>query len=136
MIAYVDTTAVICLVEAIEPSFDGLRTHLRRASRLCCSTLTITEALTTAARSSTTNYTAVFEQFFESRQLLLMSADRTICRHAGGLPDRFKLTTADAAHLATAVEAKADLFLTTDRDFARAQELARPTILVIDRPPS
>lgn len=68
--------------------------------------------------------------FFKHNYIELVPVDRAIAELAAEYGERFSLKPADAIQLATAVRAKADVFLAWDRDFHRKVKMHDPPIPV------
>jgi predicted nucleic acid-binding protein len=58
----------------------------------------------------------------------LMPVDVVVARLAADLRARYNLTTPDALHLATAIEAGCEAFLTNDLDLRRVEEIRVPAL--------
>lgn len=115
-----DSSAVICLVQGIEPARAKLASllHLHR-SELLTSTLSITECLTTGARLPPSDLRNDFETFFRRSSVRVEPVTQDVAFLAADFRGRFGLRTPDAVHLATAVVHHAEVFTTTDKVFHR-----------------
>jgi predicted nucleic acid-binding protein len=129
-----DTSAFIYHLEA----------HPTRASRLLpifkhiesgrgrgvSSTLTFLEVLVQPYRTGDdAKRTALSALLVSFPGMTWISLDLAIADRAASLRARYRVRTPDAIHLATALHAGADLFLTNDRDLRRVQEVR---VLLID----
>lgn len=116
---YLDTNPIIYLTEgnaAFKASITNLFAEFERAeARLITSELTLTEALVLPLRQGDVELVAVYERLFDeliealpvSREVLIMAARLRA--------DTSTLRTPDAIHLATAMLANADAFLSSDQ---------------------
>lgn len=116
---YLDTNPIIYLTEgntAFKASITSLFAEFERAgARLITSELALTEALVLPLRQADEELVAVYERLFDdlietlpvSREVLIMAT-----RLRAETP---ALKTPDAIHLATALLAKADAFLSSDQ---------------------
>lgn len=116
---YLDTNPIIYLTEgnaAFKASITSLFAEFERAgARLITSELTLTEALVLPLRQGDVELVAVYERLFDeliealpvSREVLIMAARLRA--------ETSTLRTPDAIHLATAMLANADAFLSSDQ---------------------
>lgn len=121
---YLDTNPIIYLTEgntAFKASIASLFAEFERAeARLITSELALTEALVLPLRQADVELVAVYERLFDdliealpvSREVLIMAA-----RLRAETP---ALRTPDAIHLATALLARADVFLSSDHGIRTA----------------
>jgi predicted nucleic acid-binding protein len=72
---------------------------------------------------------AGYLDFFALPNLSLIPVDNAIARRAAELSMRHNLGTPDAVHLATALAAKAEVFITNDRKLKRVEGL---TVITVD----
>jgi predicted nucleic acid-binding protein len=97
---------------------------------LFSSTISLAECLVKPLRDKDTALVAAYSELFESTEgLHMISVDITIARRAAELRALYNLKTPDALHVATALEANCDAFLTNDTDIKRVSELR---VLVLD----
>jgi len=98
--------------------------------RVATSTLTLTECLTKPLRDQdaalVTAYQAMLRQ---TRGITLLPVNTTVAARAADLRARYNLRTPDALHVATALTAGCDAFLTNDLGLKRVQEVR---ILILD----
>lgn len=132
-----DASGLICLIERREPAFELIGELLRTGdSRAVLSTAAVTECLAKPIELRDAELIARYEAFFELPTTTLTALDRTIALEAAQLRARFGLKTPDAIHLATAIEAGANLYLTTDQnDYARCRGHVRIEIRILPRSP-
>ena len=96
------------------------------------STLALLEVLTGAYRRGDGALAKRYEDLFSNTEgIAVLPVDAAIATEAARLRTRYRLSTADAIHIATALVAGAPVFLTTDRRLARVKEIdvrvLRPT---------
>lgn len=115
---YLDTNAIIYLTEgnpAFKASMEGLFAEIERVGALLItSELTYTEVLVVPFRSGNDELVAAYERLLDTliepiplgRQELILAAKLRATTS--------KLRTPDALHLATAILASADVFVTAD----------------------
>lgn len=85
------------------------------------SVLTVTEALTKSYELNSLNLIPDRLTFIAGAGLItVVDVSRAIALKAAELRAKYRLKTPDAIHLATALEANCELFLTTDKDFTKA----------------
>jgi predicted nucleic acid-binding protein len=94
------------------------------------STITLTETLAKPLREKADDLVAAYRAMLgETPGVLLQPVDSATADRAAGLRARYNLKTPDALHVATAIEAGCDAFLTNDRDLRRVTEIR---VLVLD----
>jgi predicted nucleic acid-binding protein len=124
----VDTNAVIYYVEKIEPYrsastplWDALRAGTQE---IVTSDLTLLEVLVKPLHKGDVPLAALYRNLLLGTVgLTSLPIDRTTLEAAAGLRATLGLKTPDAIHAATALLAKATLFLTNDPGFRRASGL-------------
>ncbi len=88
------------------------------------STITLTECLTKPLREKDAALVAAYNAMLRStRGIRLIPVDATVAGRAADLRARYNLRTPDALHVATALAAGCDAFLTNDRDLKRVTEV-------------
>ena len=123
-----DTGPWIAWIEQSGPFFSAVAPVFRdfeegRAAAIT-SVLTLLEVLTGAYRRRDEVLVRRYEDLFEhSANVLVIDVDIDIARRAAELRARHGLRSADAIHLATAIEARAGQFVTTDRRLARVRDV-------------
>ncbi len=115
---YWDTMLFVYWMEE-NPKFSARVAQIRQRMReredeLCTSALTLGEVLTGPIRQGAVAGVERVRQLFQLSwiKVLPFTADTAI--HYANVRANFKVSPADAMHLACAAEAKADLFLTND----------------------
>ncbi|MEO6760861.1 MAG: type II toxin-antitoxin system VapC family toxin [Candidatus Saccharimonadales bacterium] len=123
---YLDSNILIYLFEH-HPQFGrqvaDIISGLQPTNRFICSTLTVTECLAQVTKIT-------LKTFHELPQLDLIPLDEAVANQAATLQRDANLRIGDAIHLATALQEKADLFLTNDLQLAKiAQKYLKVQIL-------
>lgn len=115
---YLDTNPIIYLTEgnaAFKVSITGLFTEFDRAgARLVTSELALTEALVLPLRNKDGELVAVYERLFGTLIEALPISREVLVLAASLRAETPGLKTPDAIHLATAILANADVFLSGD----------------------
>ena len=122
LIYFVEATPLFA--ERIQPFFEALG---RAEFKVLTSTLTITEALVKPIRHGQIDKIAVFKEILE-RHIDIVPATTQIAELAARLRATHNLKTPDAIQIATALDQKADFFLTND---AKLSRLPQPQVLVL-----
>jgi len=125
---YLDACTIIYLVEAVSPFHVTVTARLlpQRTdpqSRLITSRLSRLECRVQPLKNADTRLLAAYDAFFSRDRLILREVTAEIIERATDLRARYGFKTPDALHLATAIEEKADLFLTGDKALARCAEV-------------
>ena len=95
-----------------------------------CSVVTLTEVLPVPLKAENSALVQAYEAILlNSREFECVSIDRRTAVMAARLRARYELKTPDALHLASALEARCDAFLTNDKGFKRVEDLR---VLVLD----
>jgi len=128
MIVALDACTIIYLIEGGPPVADIARARLREllrdpAGRAVCSRLARLECRVGPLRASDVALLGRDDTFFGRRRLRIVDVTPAVIERATGLRARYRLKTPDAIHLATAIEAHADLVLTGDADLRRCTEV-------------
>ncbi len=123
---YIDTNIFIYLFEQ-HPDFGEKVVQtidaLRENNQLICSALTVTECLAQVTE-------VTLDTFLAMPGLHMAILDANLAAEAGHLQRETHLRIGDAIHLATAVQYKAELFFTNDKQLAKiaAKYLAVKTL--------
>lgn len=67
---------------------------------------------------------ATYDRYFAEPSLRVLEIGSAVIERATELRVRYRFKTADSIHLASAIEGRADYFLTGDRDLARCTEMS------------
>ena len=125
---YVDTSAVIYMVERVEPYAEHLHPMRQAAEeghlRLVASVLVLLEALVKPLRDGNAVLVDVYrDALVHSNEFRLAGVDELIAERAAHIRSTTGLSTPDAIHAATALEEHIDLFVTNDSGFQRVPGL-------------
>ena len=125
---YLDANPIIYLVEAVDPFHTIVAARLLpyrtdSQSRIITSRLSRLECRIQPLRNADTRLLAEYDAFFGRERLIVSDVTAEIIERATDLRVRYNFKTPDAIHLATAIEEKADLFLTGDGALARCTEI-------------
>ena len=124
---YVDACTIIYLVEGAQPFQAQARARIAQlrtgaGAAVLTSRLARLECRTVPLRENNQSLLAEYAVFFAPADLELVDIDSAVIERATELRARYRLKTPDAIHLATAIEAQADVFLTGDADLQRCTE--------------
>ena len=120
---YWDTMLFVYWLED-EPAHVGrvrqiLKKMRERQDRLCTSVFTVGEVLTGTYKAGDPDLIAAAREFFRLPQVeVLPFTDATADQYAR-IRSEFRISAADAIHLATASQSRVDLFLTNDKALTR-----------------
>jgi predicted nucleic acid-binding protein len=125
---YLDACTIIYLVEASSPFHADIVNRLRQFqaepdSRLLTSRLSCLECRVRPIRDNDQQLIRAYDRFFGADRLLIVEISAEVVLSATGLRARYGFKTPDAIHLASAIEEKADLFLTGDSSLTRCTEI-------------
>lgn len=129
-----DTAPLIYFIEdnpnytrIVDPFFEALE---RREFRVVTSTITLLEVLVNPMKQHDVETATKYRDILlKTRDLSLVALTASIAQEAARLRAVYKLHTADAIEIATALDAKAALFLTNDKRLAIVSDLE---IVVLD----
>ncbi len=129
-----DTAPLIYFIEEnpnytsiVDPFFEALE---RREFRVVTSTITLLEVLVNPIKKNDAQTATKYRNILlKTRDLSLISLAQSIAEEAARLRAVYKLHIADAIEIATALNSKADFFLTNDKRLAIVSDLE---ILVLD----
>jgi predicted nucleic acid-binding protein len=117
---YLDVSPVIYLVEQVTPWAAKVQSRLTASGVvLVSSDLTHIEILVRPIRRGDSLLQANFEAFFSSQVTEMVPFTRAVFDRAAQIRAVHNIKTPDALHLAAAVEAGCDQFLTNDAQLAR-----------------
>lgn len=125
---YLDASAIIYGVEATGALRRAVATHTQAArtsanGAVVTSILSRLECRVGPLRRGDTALLGSFDRFFEETEVLVFDIDSAVIDRATGLRAQYGFRAADAIHMATAILAEADLFLTGDGALARCKEM-------------
>lgn len=120
---YWDTMVFVYLVEGhpvFSPKVERIyRRMLERGDTLCTSTLTLGEALVASIKTDEPGLGERMKAALNSDELEMLPFHATTAEIYAEIRARFPVKSPDAIHLATAAEARADVFLTNDSSLHR-----------------
>ena len=125
---YLDACAIIYFVEASGPFHAAVVSRILQIqsdpnSRLLTSRLSCLECRIHPIRQRDDELLATYNSFFNTSRLILIGISDAVIERATTLRANHGFKTPDAIHLASAIEAKADLFLTGDASLAHCPGL-------------
>lgn len=125
---YIETTPLIYLVERNVTYIERVRSVIRKAEsdgiQLFSSVISLTEVLTHPIRLGESHLEDAYRRILLDREyLVLNSINIAIAERAAQLRARYNLRTPDALHLATAMDASCEAFLTNDLSLKRVAEI-------------
>ncbi len=124
MRVYLDTAAVIYLVENVAPWEKSVEAFLNQPDAVPqVSVLTRMECRVQPLRGGNAELLADYDAFFGSLDGGLLDMNAAVFEKATELRARLNLRTPDALHLAAAISSACDVFLTNDRALARCTEI-------------
>jgi predicted nucleic acid-binding protein len=126
---YLDGCCIIYLVEAASPFHSAIAGRLLQhqadpESRLLTSRLSFLECRTRPERDNDRKLLAAYDKLFGTNRMLIVEISAEVVTTTTKLRARYGFKTPDAIHLASAIDAKADLFLTGDSSLARCTNIA------------
>lgn len=127
MLVYLDSVIVIYAVEGHEPFRGRAAAHiaaLRAAGHtLAISDLTWLECLVGPLRAGEDGRVETFDEFLSAADILRLSLATPVVQRATAIRARLSYSLADSLHLAAAIEAGCDRFLTNDARLAAVDGL-------------
>jgi len=121
---YLDTAPVIYAVEQVQ-GFGAVDERLGQAGTvLIASDLTRMECRVKPLREDNSEVLKNYDDFFEGAVAEIITLSRQVIDRATEIRAQHGFRTPDAIHLAAAVEAKCDVFLTNDFRLDRYNEIA------------
>ncbi len=124
----VDTAPFIYFTERRAGYVDKMRLIFRRVFDgdmvALVSTIILPEILAKPLKESDDELVAAYRtMFYQTQGIILRPASSTIADHAADLRAHYNLKTPDALHIATAIDAGCQAFLTNDLDLRRVKEI-------------
>ena len=126
--AYLDASCIIYLVEgdpelraAVSNRIESVRAHPEGA--LITSRLSLLECRTKPLREGDAATLVAYDTFFAAARLVIVELGRAVVDRATQIRARYGLKTPDALHVAAALEAGADVFVTGDEAIRRCSEI-------------
>lgn len=126
---YLDACCIIYLIEAANPFHSAMVSRLVHhgvdpASRLITSRLSLLECRVRPVRDNDTALLAAYDAFFNADRLIAAGLSAEVVERATRLRAIHGFSSPDALHLGTAIEMRADTFLTGDGILARCTDVA------------
>ncbi len=126
-LVYLDANGLIYSVERVEP-YRTLLEPLWQAAQdgeltIVSSPILIVEALVKPLRDGNREIETQYRELFGANAVRFLDASYQVFEDAARLRAVARLTTPDAIHAATALQAACSLFVTNDTDFRRVEEL-------------
>lgn len=123
-----DSNAIIYSVESALPFRQQVLARIGAlqggvAGTILTSRLSMLECRVKPLRDRNSALVTIYDQYFMQPSLHLMEISPTVIDRATELRVRYRFKTADSIHLATAVEGRADYFVTGDRDLVRCTDV-------------
>jgi predicted nucleic acid-binding protein len=116
---YWDTMLFVYLIEDNREFADRVQAiHQRieeRSDTICTSVFTVGEVLTGPHKSANTDLVVQIQNLFRNPRYAIQPFNLETADHYARIRATNRVKPADAIHLATAAQCKADLFLTNDR---------------------
>ncbi len=123
MLIYMDSTVTIYLVEQVLPYLPLVEAHINApGATLAVSDLTRLECRVHPLMHNDPPRLAQFDAFFATVQVVDLSS--AVFDLATTIRATYRFETADSIHIAAAVEARCDVFLTNDKDLKRFTGIA------------
>ncbi len=124
---YLDANTIIYSIEGLPEFRLAALAWIERAEAnrgvVITSRLSRLECRVKPLRENNTNLLERFDGFFSREGLELVEVSADVVEHATELRARYNFRSPDAIHLATALLAKADVFLTGDQNLGRCPGL-------------
>lgn len=125
---YLDASAIIYLVEGTPDVRGAVASLVAEAEqhagrRIITSRLSCLECRVKPLRDQDLALVETYDRFFSRPGLTVFEVTRAVIDRATELRARLGFKTPDAIHLASAIEASVDLFITGDRAVARCTDL-------------
>ncbi|MCS6949918.1 MAG: PIN domain-containing protein [bacterium] len=111
---YLDSAPVIYLVEQVSPFYTRLQSLLDGSDLLVLSDLTRLECRVLPMRRGDTQLLADYDSFFTTRVSEVVPLEAAVIDRATEIRAYYSFGVADSIHLAAAMAARCDLFLTND----------------------
>ncbi len=126
---YLDSAPLIYLVENVAPYAQALSARLAQPGVIqLCSDLTRLECRVKPLRDGETALLAAFNNYFANIIATILPLTRPTIDQATELRARYGFKTPDAIHLASAIAAGCDIFLTNDYRLNKCAEIKVETV--------
>lgn len=126
---YLDANAIIYSIESALPFRQQVLNRIAAVQGsttgiILTSLLSRLECRVKPLRDGDTSLVATYDNYFLQPSMRLIEINRAVVERATELRVNYKFKTADAIHLASAIEEHADHFITGDKDLARCVDVA------------
>jgi predicted nucleic acid-binding protein len=126
--AYLDASCIIYLIEGEAQLRAAVSQRLEAVSaepdgRLVTSRLSLLECRAKPLREGDAGTLAAYDSFFSAARLFIVDLGPAVVDRATELRARYGLKTPDALHVAAALEAGVDFFVTGDETIKRCSEI-------------
>lgn len=111
---------------------NAYETLLERGDRLCTSTFTLGELLVRPRKVKDQRAIAAIRSLFDGGEIETIAMNLNAADHYSILRADTNVKAADGIHLACAIEAKVDLFVTNDRELLRLRIPRIPFLVGLD----
>lgn len=126
---YLDSAPVIYLVEGVAPFAPALIARLAEPGTVqLCSELARLECRVKPVRDGEAALLAAFDRYFAKVIYTIVPITRPVIDRATDLRARYNFKTPDALHLAAAIGAGCDVFLTNDQRLSKCTEIKIETV--------
>jgi len=126
---YLDSAPLIYVIEGVAPFASTVMTTLAQPETIqLCSELTRLECRVKPVRDGQAVLLAAFDHYFARVIDTVLPITRPVVDQATELRARYGFKTPDALHLAAAIAAGCDVFLTNDQRLARCAEIRIETV--------
>lgn len=124
MRVYLDSAPIIYLVENTPPYISRLVQHLSSNEVVqVCSELSRLECRVKPVRDNELALLIAFDTYFAEIVSEIVPLSRAVMELATDIRARYQFKTPDAIHLACAIVARCDIFLTNDAQLTRCNEI-------------
>ncbi len=125
---FLDTSPFIYFIEEVKPYYVPLKVIFEKNAsgdfQIITSPLTLTEVLTLPLRQGATKIVAEYEDIIlNSPFIYLEPFDSKVAKKAAEIRAFYKIQTADAIQLSSAMISEADLFITNDKRLSIVKEI-------------
>jgi predicted nucleic acid-binding protein len=120
---YLDSAPIIYLVEQVAPYDEQIRALLQDTDILITSELTRLECRVKPIRDSNINILRDYDTFFQTALAEIVSLDSEVIDLAIEIRAHHNFSVADSIHLAAALHAQCDLFVTNDLQITRFTQI-------------
>jgi predicted nucleic acid-binding protein len=120
---YLDSAPIIYLVEQVAPYHEQIRALLQDTDILITSELTRLECRVKPIRDSNINILMDYDTFFQTALAEIVSLNSEVIDLATEIRANHNFSVADSIHLAAALHAQCDLFVTNDSQITRFTQI-------------